>query len=70
MNKKSVFALAFLALVLAVALSGCMRKPEVCNYDSVCQENETNDCVDCRDVLGRGLDPVTEPVVAGINSSP
>jgi len=56
MNRKYLLAMAFLLLVVAVTLSGCVNKPEICNYDGVCQANETNSCVDCRDVLGRGVD--------------
>lgn len=59
MNK----SLLVLGLVLAVLLlvSGCMRSPDImCNYDGVCQEWETDDCPDCRNVLGRGVDILPE----------
>lgn len=69
MNRKLVFALAFLLLVVAVALSGCVNKPEICNYDGVCQANETNSCVDCRDVLGRGVDILPQVQNESINAT-
>jgi len=56
MNRKYLLAMAFLFLVVAATLSGCVNKPEICNYDGVCQARETNSCVDCSDVLGRGVD--------------
>ena len=46
-----IFLLVFMAII-----TGCMRPNDVlCNYDGVCDENETNDCPDCEDVLGRGV---------------
>ena len=43
-------------LIIAVLISGCMRPIDIkCNYDGVCDDWETDDCVDCKDVLGRGV---------------
>ncbi len=48
--------LLLVILVLALFVSGCMRPVDMkCNYDGVCDEWETDDCPDCIDVLGRGV---------------
>jgi len=53
MNKAIIILM--LLFVLLVAVTGCMRDPGVCNYDGVCQDDETNNCQDCHNVLGRDI---------------
>ncbi|MCC7574431.1 hypothetical protein KO361_02475 [Candidatus Woesearchaeota archaeon] len=53
MNKKVI---VLVLLILSVLATGCMRSPETrCNYDGICEDWETDDCPDCADVLGRGV---------------
>ncbi|MCF7867027.1 hypothetical protein K9L67_05850 [Candidatus Woesearchaeota archaeon] len=54
MRKKLAFLM--IILILLVVLTSCMKDPEVCDYDGYCGDNETNNCVDCENVIGRGLD--------------
>ena len=43
-------------LVLSLGVAGCMAPPDmVCNFDGVCEDWETDNCPDCVDVLGRGV---------------
>ncbi len=59
-----VKSLLILILVLAaVLLSACMREPEVCNYNKVCETNETDNCIDCQSTLGRDIPLPTGHVV-------
>lgn len=52
MKTKIIFVLLMLSLLVA----GCMNPPDVeCNYDGVCEDWETDNCPDCIDVLGRGV---------------
>lgn len=45
-----------LLIILSITIMGCMRPNDsICNYDGVCEDSETDDCVDCIDVLGRGV---------------
>ena len=62
MNRKfaSIVILLLLLSAFAIFVSGCMNIQEVCNYDSVCDEGETDNCIDCVDVLGRGVDIVVK----------
>ena len=40
---------------------GCIPPQEtICNYDGVCDDWETDNCVDCIDVLGRGVQVVSD----------
>ncbi len=60
MNK--LLLVGILALLLVV--SGCVRADDiVCNYDGVCDDWETDDCIDCKDVAGRGVPIPTGDVV-------
>lgn len=46
----------FVLLVLSFFVFGCVAPSDtVCNYDGVCSDDETDDCVDCADVIGRGV---------------
>lgn len=55
MRKKLTLLLIALLLFAVLLVSGCFEDDEVCNYDGVCTDDETNGCVDCKDVLGRGV---------------
>lgn len=59
--KIKISALIFLLIIVAIAVTGCMREKEVCNYDSVCTENETDNCADCAHVMGRDIAEPTSP---------
>jgi hypothetical protein len=63
--KASIGKVAILLLIIAalLSISGCMREPEVCNYDGVCLINETDNCADCKDVLGRDVKDPTGNVI-------
>jgi hypothetical protein len=63
MNSKTTFALLLILIVLSVTVAGCMREPEVCNYDGICSETETDNCADCKDVLGRDVVDATGNVI-------
>ena len=54
-----IFVIMALLLVLAMMVSGCVSEKEVCNYDGICTPDETDNCADCKGVLGRD---VPEPV--------
>jgi hypothetical protein len=58
-------AAVLLTFVLAsLVISGCsMREPEVCNYNGICAVNETDNCADCKDVLGRDVKDPTGNVI-------
>jgi len=57
MNKKLSATLILILLFLVLfSFSGCVRENEVCNYDSICTANETDNCADCQNVLGRAVD--------------
>ncbi len=56
--KTTIMLILMLSLIL---ITGCMRSPETkCNYDGICDKNDTDDCPDCADVLGRGVQ-INEP---------
>lgn len=63
MNSRTSFAILIVLVILSLTIVGCMREPEVCNYDKVCAENETDNCIDCKDVLGRDVVDVTGNVI-------
>lgn len=68
LTKKSkgtiIRAALLLTFILAtVVISGCMREPEVCNYNGICTVNETDNCADCKDVLGRDVKDPTGNVI-------
>jgi hypothetical protein len=66
MNIKSSIsrtAILFLMIIALLSISGCMREPEVCNYDGICLINETDNCADCKDVLGRDVKDLTGNVI-------
>lgn len=63
MNKFVVIMLILLVLIFAV--TGCMRPPQVCNYDGICTEDETDDCVDCKNTLGRDIPLPTDSTDSG-----
>lgn len=48
-----IISMAFFLLFVA----GCMKDPEVCNYDGQCSNDETDNCADCQSVLGRDVNP-------------
>jgi hypothetical protein len=51
-----------LLIILVIAITGCMRPPDIkCNYDGECENWETNDCVDCVDIIGRGV-PIPDDI--------
>lgn len=59
-----VRAAIFMALLLGMILvSGCVSEPEVCDYDAICLQNETDNCADCKDVLGRDVKDPTGNVI-------
>ncbi len=60
-NFRAILAVALILSVLVI--SGCMREPEVCDYDGVCLVNETDNCADCKDVLGRDVEDATGNVI-------
>jgi hypothetical protein len=39
------------------------ERAEVCDYDGVCLVNETDNCADCKDVLGRDVEDATGNVI-------
>ncbi len=48
-------------LLLNLFLTGCMKEKEICNYDAICSEEETDNCADCKNVLGRDVaEPTTQ----------
>jgi hypothetical protein len=69
LTKKSKGAIIRAAILLTfilatVVISGCsIREPEVCNYNGVCAVNETDNCADCKDVLGRDVLSPTGDVI-------
>ena len=60
MNSK-ILSLVFLLLLLTMAVTGCMKEKEVCNYDAICTPDETDNCADCKNVLGRDVGEPTTP---------
>lgn len=52
----SIIAIILLLAAFSVFVAGCVRQPEICNYDKVCDDVETDNCIDCVDVLGRNVD--------------
>jgi len=56
MARKELVVLALLLVVSVLVISGCVREPEVCNYDRICTAEETDNCVDCANVLDRNGD--------------
>ena len=57
-------------LIITMLLTGCMRPNNtICNYDGVCEDNETDNCPDCEDVIGRGLPlpPEEPPAIEELN---
>lgn len=48
-----------LLLLLLVAVTGCVKEAEVCNYDGICVDDETDECADCKDVLGRDIEVIS-----------
>lgn len=52
---KKFVVISMMLLILVVALTGCMREPGVCNYDGTCTEDETDECADCKNTLGRDV---------------
>lgn len=56
----SIIAIILLLAAFSVFVAGCMGQPEICNYDKVCDDVETDNCIDCVDVLGRGVDIITQ----------
>ncbi len=44
-----------LVLLLLIGTSGCISDEEVCNYDGICTDDETDGCADCQNVLGRAI---------------
>lgn len=66
MSSKSsqIRAILLITFILAtLVLSGCIREPEVCNYDGICTEDETDNCVDCKEVIGRDVKDPTGNVI-------
>jgi starvation-inducible outer membrane lipoprotein len=65
MPGNSVLRITLVVFLLlgAVMLSACVSEPEVCNYNKVCEQNETDNCADCRDVLGRDVKSPTGQVI-------
>ena len=54
-GKCSLYPL-FFVLLLTLFVSGCMRSDDmICNYDGICDDDETDNCPDCANVLGRGV---------------
>ncbi|MGV8168794.1 MAG: hypothetical protein ACP5N3_01945 [Candidatus Nanoarchaeia archaeon] len=62
-NSRLILAVLVILMLLALAVAGCMREPEVCNYDAVCAQDETDNCADCKDVLGRDVVDATGNVI-------
>jgi hypothetical protein len=64
-SKSSVFRVVLLlTFILAVlVISGCVKEPEVCDYNKICADNETDNCVDCKDVIGRDVQDPTGNVI-------
>jgi hypothetical protein len=58
---KTVLLLSFILASLVV--SGCVKEPEVCDYNGICLESETDNCADCKDVLGRDVKDPTGNVI-------
>lgn len=68
--KTKIIILALL-ITLTTLITGCMRPNDtICNYDGVCTEDETDDCPDCEDVMGRGVPvpPDEPPAIENLNS--
>jgi len=48
------FKVIFVIVCMVFLLVGCINSGDiVCNYDGVCDDVETDNCPDCKDVLGR-----------------
>jgi hypothetical protein len=50
-------------IMATVIVSGCVKEPEVCDYNGVCIQSETDNCADCQDVLGRDVKDPTGNVI-------
>lgn len=60
--------LIIVLLIVLTLLTSCVRSDEIkCNYDGVCDDWETDDCPDCRDVLGRGVQIIVDNVTTHID---
>jgi len=62
MNVK-MLSLMFLLIILTVVVTGCMKEKEVCDYDSICTTDETDNCADCKNVMGRDVGEPTTPEI-------
>lgn len=64
-SKSSIIRAVLLLMFIfaSLVISGCMKEPEVCNYDAICTVNETDNCVDCKEVLGRDAKDPTGRVI-------
>ena len=64
MNQLHFTTIVFIALLLVAFLVGVSQpgiaEPEVCNYNAICTPDETDNCIDCQDVLGRDIVLVTK----------
>ncbi|PIN81291.1 hypothetical protein COV13_01705 [Candidatus Woesearchaeota archaeon CG10_big_fil_rev_8_21_14_0_10_32_9] len=58
-----MLSLMFLLIILTIAVTGCMKEKEVCNYDAVCTADETDNCADCKNVMGRDVGEPTNQEV-------
>lgn len=68
-SKSAIRTILLLSFVLvSLAISGCISEPEVCNYDQICTQDETDNCVDCKNVLGRDVKDITGNVIYPDNS--
>lgn len=55
LRKISLFIIGILIISSLLLVSGCVREDEVCNYDAICTDDETDNCADCENVLGRAV---------------
>jgi Na+-transporting methylmalonyl-CoA/oxaloacetate decarboxylase gamma subunit len=63
-------AIVFVLLILLAVAGGCMREAEVCNYDAVCTNDETDECADCKNVVGRDVTLNTADESSNLGDSP
>ena len=56
MFMKKILAILMILFALLVVMTACMRENTVCDYNGYCSDNETDNCKDCENVMGRGID--------------
>ena len=60
---KKTMLLLLVLMMASLLLTSCVVPPDMkCNFDGVCDDWETDNCPDCIDVLGRGVQPIPSKV--------